>query len=175
MATSKQIGKKELIAAVVVLCVGAWYVWPSSDTASEPSTKTASVQAADPVKPAIVPAVVQAKPKRSAASILKEDADVIEYFGNIASTVRRNNPDGSDCHDQAAAYLINDQGMLDAHTSFASNPQKAVDSANQFSRQNPSLGIPVQTVADAPAELLKEDKKTLADAQDWFSKHGCAM
>jgi hypothetical protein len=31
----------------------------------------------------------------------------------------------------------------------------------------------MQTVEDAPEEMLKADKRTLAEAVKWFEKHGC--
>lgn len=176
MAMSNKVGKKELVIAVVAVAAGLWYVWPSSNE-SQPvvraaQAKTATAVVSSQVTPATAIAI-QAKPKRSPASILKDDQDVLDYYYHIAHAAQGDNPDGSDCANQAASYLSNYQGAQGAHDAYVHNPQQAVERANEFSKENPSLHIPLQSVDDAPSELLKEDKKALAEAQNWFAKHGC--
>jgi len=176
MTTSKKVGKTELVTAVIVVVAGLWYVWPSNEVpasnAGVTPTKTPTVAVATTAKPAIAN-IAPVQHKQSTANALKEDQDVLDEYYHLAHAAQGDNPDGSDCANQALGYVYNYQGAQDSHNTFVRNPQQAVASANKFARENPSLNWPQQTVEDAPEAMLKADKRTLADAVKWFEKHGC--
>jgi len=182
MALFQKVRKRDWAVAVIAGGIGIWFAMHDSNDSGSDSPKVAvsNAVAATPAPQQFVNTNQSAKkePKPiDPAVIEKKDEEVISRYAYMARQVMNAYPEGTPCHDDATGYYDNAQGELTTHdsffSSFSKDPQGTVDKANDFSRQNPALHIPLLTVADAPSAVLRGDEKAFSDAKEQFRQDRC--